>query len=83
MDFLYAVENLTKFLVHPCTNLQMSLYSSFFRIAKNYPGWVAQLVGALSHAPKGCSFDPWTGHKWEVTNPCFSLISMFVSLSHQ
>ena len=26
------------------------------------PGWVAQLVGASSHAPEGCRFDPPSGH---------------------
>ena len=32
-------------------------------LKENYdPGWVAQLVGALSHTPKGCGFDPQSGH---------------------
>ena len=26
------------------------------------PWLVAQVVGALSSAPKGCGFDPWLGH---------------------
>ena len=26
------------------------------------PGRVGQWVGALSHTPKGCGFDSWSGH---------------------
>lgn len=26
-----------------------------------------------------CGFDPWLGHTWEATNPCFSLTSMPLS----
>ena len=55
-------------------------------------GWVAQLVGASSHTPKGCGFnswsgylgcalDPWSGHIQEATYWCFSLISVFLFLS--
>ena len=52
---------------------------------------VAQLVGASSHKPKGCRFDPWSGHMpgLRVGSPVgackrqpidVSLTSMFVSL---
>ena len=52
------------------------------------PGWVAQLVGVLSHTPKGwgfnsgqdtylgCGFDPQLGHVREATNQCLSLTLM-------
>ena len=29
----------------------------------------------------GCEFDPWLGCLWEATDQCFSLTSMFLSLS--
>ena len=37
-------------------------------------------VGTSSHTPKG-AFDPCVGHLWEAANQCFSLTSMFLSLS--
>ena len=47
-------------------------------------GQVAQLVGALSHTPKGCRFDPWSGHipkLWLWSSVGVQLID--VSLSHR
>ena len=61
------------------------------------PGQVAQLVGALSRAPKrvaglipgqgtylGCKFNPQSGCVWEATDRCFYLslfLSLFLSLT--
>ena len=45
---------------------------------------LAQLVGASSHMPKGCGFDPLLGCLWEATNWSFSLclsLSPSISLS--
>ena len=56
--------------------MALSLYNKmviFFRYEKHKgkicfktlqlsPGHVAQLVGALSHTPEGCRFNPWSGH---------------------
>ena len=36
-------------------------FSGLVKGSGRFPGWVAQSVEALSHAPKGCSFDPWSG----------------------
>ena len=36
-------------------------------------GWVAQLVGALSHISKGCGFDPWSGHIQYLVAICISV----------
>ena len=59
----------------------------------NHPGRVAQLVGASSYTPKGCGLNPQSGHMpglqarspvggvQEATDQCFSLTSMFLSLS--
>ena len=53
----------------------------------------AQLVGASSHTPKAagwirsegtnprCRFETWSGRLREATNQCFSLTSVFLSLS--
>ena len=36
-------------------------------------GWLGcSGVGAWSHAPKGCGFDPQSGHIQEATSRCFS-----------
>ena len=43
------------------------------------PGWVTWLVGALSHAPRGCGYDPQSRHVQEATDQCFSFTSMFLS----
>ena len=45
------------------------------------PGWVAQLVGAWSRMPKGCGFDPWTGHVREAIGWCFFLSHIDISFS--
>ena len=58
------------------------------------PGWVAQLVGALTPTPKkavgqtpgqgaylGGGLDPWSGHILEATDGCFSPILTFLFLS--
>ena len=42
------------------------------------PGRAAQILGTSSCTPKGCGFDPWSGHVWEATDvsllhQCFSL----------
>ena len=37
------------------------------------PGLVAQLIGALSHTPKDCRFNPRLGRIREATNGYFSL----------
>ena len=44
------------------------------------PSRVAQLVGTLACAPKGCRFDPWSGCIQEATDHCFSL-TLILSLS--
>ena len=61
--------------------------------AETCPGQVAPLVGALSHALKGCGFDSWlgpvprlqvrslVGSVGEATHQCVSLTSVFLSLS--
>ena len=38
--------------------------STFFTFKNTVlgPGWVAQLVGALIHAPKDCRLNSWSGH---------------------
>ena len=33
-----------------------------YKRLKDSPGQVAELVGASSHASKGCRFDSWSGH---------------------
>ena len=35
---------------------------NFNIIKMSRPGWVAGLVGVLSHTPKACEFDPQSGH---------------------
>ena len=50
------------------------------------PGWVAQLPGALSHTPKGCRFDPWSGRTKWATSRCLSVspsLPLSQSLSNQ
>ena len=52
--------------------------SKFFIKSSLCPDWVSQLVGVLSQMPKGCGFNPWSGHKYwrqPVT------VSLFVFLS--
>ena len=56
-------------------------------------GWVAQLVGASAHTPKGCRFDSQSVHVpglqvhsqagcvQEATDQCFSFTLMCFSLS--
>lgn len=40
-----------------------NLISTYKSLLKNFhPGRVAQLIGALSHTPKGCRVDSWSGH---------------------
>ena len=75
------------------------LEASFFNILSNYkmryllPGLVAQLLGAWSHAPKWCTFNPPGpphisglqvrspfGRVLEATNQCFYLTLMCSSL---
>ena len=70
----------------------MTGLSSVFCNIKNYKvshGQVAQLVGALSHTPKWCGFNPWSGHTHML---CVGLIPgrcvykrkpINVSFSHQ
>ena len=70
----------------------MTCLSSVFCNIKNYKvshGQVAQLVGALSHTPKWCWFNPWSGHTHML---CVGLIPgrcvykrkrINVSFSHQ
>ena len=55
---------------------------------------VARVTGASSFTPKSCSFNSWSGHmsglwvrspgqgmcKRQLTDQCFSLASMFLSL---
>ena len=33
-----------------------------YKVADGCPGQVAQLAEMLSHTPKGCRFDSWSGH---------------------
>ena len=43
-----------------------------FKTSKRYcPGWVAQMVGVLSHAPKGCRFLSQSQHipRFQVQSP--------------
>lgn len=42
------------------------------QMLKNSTGWVAQLAGALSHVPKGCSAGSSVGHVREATDRCLS-----------
>lgn len=35
----------------------------FMKLLNFCPGWVPQLVGALSSMLNGCKFDSWLGHK--------------------
>ena len=63
-------------------------FTRLFLKSKKSPGQVAQLFGALSHTPKGCGFDSWSGHKlgcrfdprsgciWEATCQRFSPLSL-------
>ena len=51
-------------------------------------GWVAQLVGVLSHTPKSCRFtcpgsmfDPWSGCVQEVTDQFFSPSPSSINIS--
>ena len=44
----------------------------FKKILSGFPGQVAQLVGASSHAPKGYRFNPQSQHIREATNQCFA-----------
>ena len=46
---------------------------SFHKDTALHPGQVPQLAGVLSWTPKGCRFDPWSGHVWKATDWCFSL----------
>ena len=71
-------------------NYVKSLLLIFQKSHCNYPTWVALLVGASSHTPKGCRFDPGRGahgrHPVNVSlsHRCFSLsVSPFLSLSNQ
>ena len=66
-----------------------------FNIQKIFscPGWMAQLVGALTHTTKDCRFDsqlghilrlqfnPQLGYVQEATDQYFSLTLMSLSLS--
>ena len=41
------------------------------KVPKSCHGWVAQLVGALTHTPKCCGFDSQSGHtpRLQVQSP--------------
>ena len=68
------------------------IFTPLWRQGRFRPGQVAQLVGASSQTPKGCSsipsqgtclgcrWDPWLEHVQEANDQCFSFTSMFVSL---
>ena len=45
------------------------------------PGSVARWVGALFCVPKGCRFEPWSGHGLEATDQCLMFLSLSLSLS--
>ena len=41
-------------------------------IKNQTPPWPGgSVVGASSLTPKGCGFDPRSGHEWEATERCF------------
>ena len=41
-------------------------------IKNQTPPWPGgSVVGASSLTPKGCGFDPRSGHEWEATEQCF------------
>ena len=44
------------------------------------PGSVARWVGALLCVPKGCRFEPWSGHGLEATDQCLMFLSISLSL---
>ena len=66
-------------------------YYSAIKGKKCCPGQLAQLAGVPSHTARECGFSPrsgpiprfdfWLGCMWEATSQCFSLTSMFLSLS--
>ena len=56
----------------PCHWLQQGLVTPMIHIKNSScPGRVAPLVGASSSTPKGCRFDPWSGHtpKLHIRSP--------------
>ena len=62
-------------------SLPLSKINKWNLLKKSFsPDQVAQLVGALPRAPRGCRFDPQSGYIQKANNWCFSLRSMFLSL---